>query len=140
MNPMFRNLLFGTIVSGILLGAVAAVVLRIFFPEIFLAGMAGFGCGVLYAIIQLVHMYRGILVTLDYREEKSATWHSRKMYAIRLVAVFAVFFAAWQAGGVYAIAFTIPGMMTLKVAAYMQLQPFTDKLFHAVFRDETVNK
>lgn len=138
MNPMFVNLFIGTILSGLVIGVLLGTLLAIFFPQILVAGLVGYACGLFYAILQLAHMYYGILVTLDYREEKSATWHSRKMYAIRLVAALVIFFVAWYVGDAYGLAFSIPGMMSLKVAAY--LQPITDKLIHAVLKDETANK
>lgn len=138
MNPMLVNLFFGTIGSGLVIGVFLGIVLAVFFPRILAVGLVGYACGLFYAVLQLAHMYYGILVTLDYREEKSATWHSRKMYAIRLVAALAIFGVAWYVGGAHGLAFSIPGMMSLKVAAY--LQPITDKLIHAVLKDETANK
>lgn len=137
-NSMFLNLFLGTICSGVVMGILLALVLKKFLPQIFMAGLAGYACGLVYAILQLAHMYYGILVTLDYREEKSAVWHSRKMYAIRLVAAFVILFLAWYAGGSYGLLFAVLGMMNLKVAAY--LQPITDKLIYAVLKNKTANK
>lgn len=126
MNPMLRNLLTGVVVYGIIVGMITSVILLVWFPKNFGYGMVCYILGIAYAILQLVHMYQSLVVTLDYREEKGATWHARKMYAIRLLVALIIFALAWFLGKAYGLLFTMLGMTMLKVAAY--LQPITDKM------------
>jgi hypothetical protein len=127
MNPMLLNLLTGCLVYGAAAGIILGMVSFHFYPQHCIRVMLGYVCGLLLAVLQLFHMYRGLLNTLSYGEEKSALWHSRKMYGVRIVAVLAAFYIIWFLAGTECLIFAVLGMMSLKVAAY--LQPFTDKFF-----------
>ncbi len=86
--------------------------------------------GILLAVITVYHMYRTLDRTLGMGDDaiKAATISN----LIRYVCIVVVFFLVW-ATGVLNPLFTFLGVMTLKVAAY--IQPFTHKLCNKVFHE-----
>lgn len=124
-NPMLVNLIIGSLICFVAGELILAVILNRFFPEYFFAAVTGFAVGNVMNILRIIHMYWGIVGSVSYGEEKSAWIHSGKMYVIRTVAEIALFILILFILGMEGFLFTMIGMMSLKVAAY--LQPFTDK-------------
>lgn len=124
-NPMLVNLIIGSLLCFAAGGCILAVILKNFYPEYFFVAVTGYAAGNIMNIIRIIHMYYGIAGAVSYGEERGAQVHSGKMYLIRTAAELILFIIILLVLGMEGFAFAMLGMMSLKVAAY--LQPFTDK-------------
>lgn len=86
--------------------------------------------GILLALITVCHMYRTLERTLEMGA--NATKAATASNLLRYGCIVIVFLLVW-ATGVLNPLITFMGIMTLKVAAY--IQPFTHKLCNKVFRE-----
>lgn len=124
-NPMLVNLIIGSLICFAAGECILAIILNQFFPEHFFDAVTGYAVGNIMNILRIIHMYWGIVGSVSYGEERSAQIHSGKMYLIRTAAEIVLFILILSVLGMEGFLFAMIGMMSLKVAAY--LQPFTDK-------------
>lgn len=122
---MVLALFFGILIYGFLEGVLLAVILAVFARDIVLEGVISFFLGVILAGTNLFHIHNSLKTTLEYGEEKGATAHSLKGYAMRLAALALVVLIVAVCFGPLFELLALLGANVLKVAAY--LQPITDK-------------
>lgn len=115
---------------GILfLGVVSQVVGVFAFADV-LRGTIALWFGILVAMVSALHMYRTLDVALDYGQDASAM--VMRAGLIRYGA-FVIMFAIIMITEVWNPLISFWGLMTLKVAAY--LQPFTHRFCNYLFHE-----
>lgn len=120
MNETLSGMLMGIVLSGTVFQAAF-----VWFAENKLYFSAGLWIGVLISVFMAIHMNYSIQNAVELNEEDAPGYY-RKLYAIRMGVVLAVFGAAvlLRLGSPAAL---FLGLFTLKIGAY--LQPVLHKLF-----------
>ncbi len=129
---MLVNLIGGCIiyyVAGVVISS--AIILR-FAPHNLFSDLAGFSVGVIFSIVQVIHMFIGIQGMLEEDGQKQALMRSIRMYAIRILLLIVIYVTVLYFLGLESVLMSVIGMMGLKVAAY--IQPFTDKLVSKILK------
>lgn len=125
---MFRRI--SDIVKEMILGIFATDLLIAVMGIIFVPQKAAFSLGLLMgfivAVIMIFSMNSSIEKAMDF-EGKGATFQCVKGYIFRTVFLIAGFVAAYFLG-MWAVLSYFLGVMSIKVAAY--LQPYTKKFLH----------
>lgn len=123
MNPVLIDLISGCAIFGI----IGEIIILLGIPAVYEGNIGrialGFLIGVILMILMAVHMYLSVENSLM-MGESGAQKHNLKMFAVRILVVGVVFTVVFITDFCNPIAVII-GMMSLKVAAY--LQPFTHK-------------
>ena len=126
-NRTLLEMWTGILFIGIICQIVGACIVE---DQIFYAKSLWFG--ILYAIINTIHMYRTLDRALDF-DEKTASKQIFKGYLIRYV-LLAVILGIIAATGVLNFLVVFMAYMSLKVTALMQ--PITHKVYNKLFHEE----
>ncbi len=114
------------LLAGILIIGIMQQLILLFFFQNHGYHAIGLWCGILAAVISVIHMRRSIEDALDLGEEERAARHVTKGYVTRMVitAVLVGVVLYFRIGNPLTI---LTGVITLKLAAYTQ--PFVHKVF-----------
>lgn len=126
-NRTLLEMWTGILLIGIICQIAGACIVE---DQIFYAKSLWFG--ILYAIINTIHMYRTLDRALDF-DEKTASKQIFKGYLIRYV-LLAVILGIIAATGVLNFLVVFMAYMSLKVTALMQ--PITHKVYNKLFHEE----
>ena len=129
-NPTMIDLIVGIIFCGIVGLALfvglhfLSVPLESLFDDSIWQIILGYIIGIIFSVFTIIHMTSSVESAVDMGEH-GALKHTRIMYAVRMVALIAVFaiMLIFGIGNIFAMLF---GLLSLKLSAY--LQPITEKL------------